>query len=162
MAKIVIVNSTPIIALSSVGCLGLLKDLYGTVIIPHAVKYEIGVKGKSKAQNQLEISLDWIQIKEINNVAQKQTFRTQLHDGEVEVIILGHELSADLLVIDDYNAREYAKYLDFKVIGTVGILLLAKSKGLIHEVKPLVDRLIENGIYISSRLYSEIMAIAVE
>jgi predicted nucleic acid-binding protein len=162
MSKTVIVNSTPVIALSSIDCLGLLKKLYGNVIIPYAVKDEIGVKSKSKAQNQLELSIDWITIKEINNVAQKQTFKTQLHEGEVEVIILGQELSVDLLVIDDYNAREYAKYLGFKVIGTVGILLLAKSKGIVHEVKPLVDKLIANGIYISSRLYSEIMTIADE
>jgi len=114
------------------------------------------------AQNQLEASLDWIQIKEINNVNQKQTFKTQLHEGEVEVIILGQELSADLLIIDDYMAREYAKYLGFKVIGTLGILLLAKSKGFICEVKPLVDKLITNGIYISDRLYSDVMKIAEE
>jgi len=162
MPKMVVVNSTPIIALSSIDCLHLLNELYETVIIPCAVKNEIGAKSKSKAHNQLELSLDRIDIREINNVAQKQTFKTQLHEGEVEVIILGQELSADLLVIDDYNAREYAKYLGFKVIGTVGILLLAKSRGLIHEVKPLADKLIANGIYIGSRLYSEIMAIANE
>jgi len=108
------------------------------------------------------MSTEWIHVKEINNVAQKQTFKTQLHDGEVEVIILGQELSADLLIIDDYMAREYAKYLGFKVIGTVGVLLLAKSKGLISGVKPLVDLLIANKIYISNRLYAEIMKIADE
>lgn len=47
------------------------------------MKDEIGAKSKSKAQNQLELSSEWIQVKEINNVVQKQTFRTQLHEGEV-------------------------------------------------------------------------------
>jgi len=162
MPETIIVNSTPIIALSSIDNLHLLKELYKTVIIPCAVKDEIEAKSKSKAHNQLEMSLDWIHVNEINNIAQKKTFRTQLHDGEVEVIILGQELFADLLIIDDYNAREYAKYLGFKVVGTIGILLLAKSKGIIHAIKPLMDKLIVNGIYISSRLYSEIMMIADE
>ena len=157
MPKIVIVNSTPIIALSSINKLGLLKELYGTVIIPNAVKDEIEAKSKSKAQSQLEASFEWIHVEMIKNVAQKQIFKTQLHDGEVEVMILGQELHADLLVIDDYMAREYAKYLGFNIIGTVGILLLAKSRGIILEVKPLVDGLIANGIYISNRLHSEIM-----
>lgn len=85
-----------------------------------------------------------------------------MHEGEVEVIILGQELSADLLIIDDYNARAYAKYFGFNLVGTVGVLLLAKSRGLINEVKPLLDELITNGIYISSRLYSEIIKIACE
>jgi predicted nucleic acid-binding protein len=92
MSKTVIVNSTPVIALSSIDCLGLLKELHGNVIIPCAVRDEIRVKSKSKAQNQLELSIDWIHIREINNIAQKQTFKTQLHEGEVEVIILGQEL----------------------------------------------------------------------
>jgi len=162
MPKTVIVNSTPIIALSSIDKLGLLKELYGTVIIPNAVKDEVGAKGNSKAHNQLEASTDWIHVREINNVAHKQTFRTQLHDGEVEVIILGQELTADILVIDDNSAREYAKYLGLNIIGTVGIILLAKSKGFIYEVKPLLDRLIANGIFISNRLYADVMKIANE
>ena len=120
MPKIVIVNSTPIIALSSIDKLGLLKELYGTVIIPNAMKDEIEAKSKSKAQGQLEASFEWIHVEMIKNVAQKQIFKTQLHDGEVEVMILGQELHADLLVIDDYTAREYAKYLGFNIIGTVG------------------------------------------
>ena len=162
MPKTVIVNSTPIIALSSIDSLNLLKEIYGAVIIPNAVKLEIGVKSKSKAQNQLVMSSDWVQSKEIQNIAQKRTFKTQLHDGEVEVMILGQELNADLLVIDDYMAREYAKYLGFNVVGTLGILLSAKSKGLVDKVKPLLDKLIVNGIYISTRLYSDIMRIAEE
>lgn len=162
MPETVIVNSTPIIALSSIDSLYLLREIYGTVTIPGAVKSEIGVKSNSKAQEQLEIYSEWIHVREIQNVAQKQTFKTQLHDGEVEVMILGQELNAGLLVIDDYMARKYAEYLGFKVIGTIGILLLAKSKGFIDKVKPLTDRLIMNGIYISDRLYSEIMTIAGE
>lgn len=162
MPKTVIVNSTPIIALSSIDSLFLLREIYGIVIVPMAVKTEIGVKSKSKANNQLDASSEWIQIEKIKNMAQKQIFKTQLHDGEVEVMILGQELNADLLIIDDYMAREYAKYLGFKVIGTAGIILLAKSKGLIKQVKPLIDKLIANGIYISNRLYSEIMKIAGE
>ena len=120
MPRIVIVNSTPIIALSSIDSMGLLKELFGAVIIPNAVKDEIGTKSDSKAQNQLEVSSNWIQERHIKNAAQKQIFKTQLHDGEVEVMILGQELNADLLVIDDYTAREYAKYLGFNVTGTVG------------------------------------------
>jgi len=127
-----------------------------------AEKDESDAKSDSKAQNQLKASSAWIHVKDINNVPQRQVFKTQLHAGEVEVMILGQELAADILVIDDYMARKYAKYLGFNVVGTVGIFLLAKSKKLIHEVKPLVDQLISNGIYISDRLYVEILKISGE
>lgn len=77
-------------------------------------------------------------------------------------MILGLELSADLLVIDDYMAREYAKYLDFKVTGSLGMLLRAKQKGIIPKIKPLMNDFTENGIYISDKLYYDILEIAEE
>ena len=92
----------------------------------------------------------------------KRFFKVQLHDGEVEVMILGRELEAELLIIDDYLAREYAKYLGFKVTGTFGLLLKAKEKGIIEYVKPLVDGLVDNGIYIDDKLYQNILGIAGE
>ena len=60
MSETVIVNSTPIIALSSIDEFHLLKDIYGTVIIPNAVKTEIGTKSKSKAHKLLYECSDWI------------------------------------------------------------------------------------------------------
>ncbi len=77
-------------------------------------------------------------------------------------MILGKELKAGLLIIDDYMAREYAKYLDFNVIGTLGIILSAKSNGLVRQVKPIIDKLITNGIYISEKLYLQVLKIAEE
>lgn len=146
--RIVIVNSTPIIALSSIHKLDLLRELYGEVIIPKAVHDEVMVRKDSETQVSLARAKDWVLIKNISNSETKKFFKVQLHDGEVEVMLLGKELEADLLVIDDYIAREYAKYLEFKVTGTLGIILKAKENGILKEVKPLVFDLLDNGIYI--------------
>jgi hypothetical protein len=59
-----------------------------------------------------------------------------LHDREVEVMLLGKELGADLLIIDDYVAREYAKYLDFKITGSLGVILRAKRRELSGKSNP--------------------------
>lgn len=160
--KIIVINSTPIIALTSIDKLSLLRELYGKVYIPEAVNSEITVKPNSKAQIAIEKSSSWIVTKAIENIEAKKFFKVQLHDGEVEVMILGKELKANILVIDDYIAREYAKYLSFKVTGTLGIILKSKEKGIISYVKPLIDGLIENGIYIDSKLYNDILKIANE
>lgn len=77
-------------------------------------------------------------------------------------MILGRELGADLLIIDDYIAREYAKYLDFKITGTLGVILKAKEKGIIDKIKPYVDALIENGIYIGNNVYEDVLKLASE
>lgn len=160
--RIVVVNSTPVIALVSIDKLHLLKDLYKEVYIPKAVSDEVFVKQGSKAQIELARAREWIQVRQIQNNESKKFFRVQLHEGEVEVMILGKELSADLLVIDDYIAREYAKYLDFKVTGTLGVILKAKEKGIIERVKPLIDALIQNGIYIGSKVYEDVLRMAAE
>lgn len=160
--RIVVVNSTPIIALSVIDQLHLFKNLYGKIIIPKAVQDEVMAKEDSVTRLALEEAEAWIITKTVTDIAAKKFFKVQLHEGEVEVMLLGKELEADLLVIDDYIAREYAKYLDFKITGTLGVILRAKGNGIIKEVKPLVLDLIDHGIYISDKLYKDILKMAEE
>ena len=82
----------------------------------------------------------------------KAMFKSQLHDGEVEVMILAKEQNADVVIIDDQNAKKYAKYLELPVTGTLGILIKAKQVGYIPELKPLLDVMVQNGIYIKNSL----------
>ena len=82
----------------------------------------------------------------------KAMFKSQLHDGEVEVMILAMEQKADVVVIDDQNAKKYAKYLELPVTGTLGVLMKAKQKGYLSELKPVLDVMAQNGIYIKPSL----------
>ena len=148
----VIVNSTPLIALCHVNQLNILKELYGEVIIPRAVYDEISVKKDSVCKKIVDESLEWIHIQKIQNVMAKAMFKSQLHDGEVEVMILAKEQNADVVIIDDQNAKKYAKYLELPVTGTLGILIKAKQVGYIPELKPLLDVMVQNGIYIKNSL----------
>jgi hypothetical protein len=58
--------------------------------------------------------------------------------GESEVIALSLEKDLDRVILDDKQARKIAGNMDLKVIGTVGVLLLAKLKTLINGIKPLL------------------------
>lgn len=77
-------------------------------------------------------------------------------------MILAEEINADLCIIDDLLARKYAKYLGYTITGTIGILLKAKEEGYINKVKPLLDDLLNGGIYIDDKLYDRILKIANE
>jgi len=112
----------------------------------------ISVKSESIAKTELDKSLDWIQILQIKNNMAKVFYKSQLHDGEVEVMILGKELNAELLIIDDKNAKKHAKYLGFVVTGTLGVLIKAKKEGYVQSIKPLIKKLISENIYIDSRI----------
>lgn len=154
----VVVNTTPLISLHKIGKLDLLQKLYGSVYIPHGVYEELSVGSK---YNFLE-TIDFILIKKINNREAKKLFKTSLHKGEVEVMILAEEIKADLCIIDDLLARKYAQYLGLKITGTIGILLKAKEKNYISYMKPLLDSLIENNIYVDKHLYLKVLEIAQE
>jgi predicted nucleic acid-binding protein len=148
----VVVNTTPLIALSYLGRLDLLKTLYGKIVIPDAVYRELSVKEDSVCKRFVDESLDWICIKKIKNEMAKAMYKTQLHEGEVEVMILAQEINADVVVIDDANAKKHAKYLGLPVTGTLGVLIKAKREGYLSEIKPLLQQLLENNIYISDKI----------
>lgn len=148
----VVVNTTPLIALSYVGKLDILKELYCEIIIPEAVYKELSVKQESICKKAVDRSLDWIRVEKIQNQMAKSMYKTQLHDGEVEVMILSKEIDADVVIIDDANAKKHAKYLQLPVTGTLGVLIKAKQLGYVDELKPILHCMIENGIYISQNL----------
>ncbi len=77
--------------------------------------------------------------------------------GESESVILYEELNADYLLIDDNKARIIAESLNINCIGTLGLLLKAKQKGLINELKPLFNDLLLAGRYFSLKLLNDIL-----
>ena len=148
----VVVNSSPLIALSGIKSLELLREIYGKILIPQAVYREISAKPGSVCQKSVDAALSWIEICAVENRLAKLFFKSKLHEGEVEAMILTQEKAADLLIIDDALAKKHAEYLGMNVTGTLGVLVKAKKQGIIPELNPLLEKLIGNHIYISDNL----------
>jgi len=68
------------------------------------------------------------------------------------------EESADLIILDDKDARKIAKNLSLNVIGTLGILILAKRRDIIRELKPILGELKEKGFYIKMINWSNVFS----
>lgn len=147
----VIVNSTPLIILCNIGKLEILKELYGEIRIPQAVYAEITAK-KDSACQQI-VAADWIHVEQIQDQSDKMMYKSKLHEGEVEVMILAQESKkTDVVVIDDNAAKKTAKYLGLPVTGTVGVLLKAKKYGIVKEIRPILESMKERGFYISRKI----------
>lgn len=147
----VIVNSTPLIVLCKIGRLDILQRLYGGIVIPQAVYYEVTAKEDSVCRQISEE--DWIHVECISDQSDKKMYKAKLHDGEVEVMILAQETpGADLVIIDDNAAKKTAKYLGLTVTGTMGVLLKAKKAGVIEKVAPVIAEMKQRGFYISRKL----------
>jgi len=160
MRKIV-VNSTPLIILGNIDGLKILKELYGEIIIPRAVFEEVTSKADNAKLN-LSQNLSWIKVLEVQDKSNRKMYQAKLHDGEVEVMMLANEVSADLLIIDDNAAKRTAKFLGFTVTGTLGVILKAKSEGIIPQVKPIVDEMLRQGFYISPKIIETVLKTANE
>ncbi|MBI4788215.1 MAG: DUF3368 domain-containing protein [Chloroflexi bacterium] len=159
--RVVIANTTPIIALALIGKLDLLERFYGEIVIPSAVQSEVlsgGSTGVGVAELQRSI---WIQVTPLADPTRADLL-SDLDRGEAEVIALAQELKAGLVILDERLARRHAKRLGLKLTGTVGILLEAKQKGLVPAVKPLIEQLVRGGIRLGDDLIAAALRLAGE
>tara|TARA_Y100000310_G_scaffold210578_1_gene211222 strand:+ start:1703 stop:2170 length:468 start_codon:yes stop_codon:yes gene_type:complete len=143
-------NATPIICLGKINKLRLLKDLYGSIIIPEAVKKEVLVKSKPGFSAIKEaIGNKWIQIE-----TPKKELQLGLGKGENAAISLAKEMNKPL-IIDDGRAIKAAQIHGVPVIRTTTLLFQAVKEKKLSKEQALADlnKLIEQGYYISPRLY---------
>ena len=85
-----------------------------------------------------------------------------LDQGEAEVLALAEERAARLVIIDERKGRRYANRLSIPLTGTLGVLLLAKERGLVTSLAPLLDELQEAGLYLDPDLVNQVLVLAGE
>lgn len=88
--------------------------------------------------------------------------REDLGLGESEAIVLARELNALWLLLDDALARRKANRIGIPVVGTLGVLLMAKNAGLISAVRPVLDDLGKTDFRASQRVLDEVLSKAGE
>ena len=146
----VISNTTPLIGLSGLNCLPLLRDLYTEVWIPREVEKEFLALDETVYQEVLN-SAPWIKVVDLTNPQSAEIYQG-IDDGEAEVFALAVEHDARLVLLDENKGRKKAKEIGLTVKGTVGVLLEAKEEGLIKVIKPLLMQLRDNGMHLSESL----------
>lgn len=142
---IAVSNSSPLVALERIGRLGLLDGIFSDVLIPLAVAAETAVGEPPTCLAVRAISTPL------------PPAGPALGSGERESIALALETRPDWLILDDRPARRLARRLGLAVIGTVGVLVLAKDQGLISGLKPERDALLRSSFYLDSVLYQKIL-----
>jgi predicted nucleic acid-binding protein len=155
----VISNASPLIALSAIGKLELLHELYGTVFIPPAVYDEVAV-GQHKQRVIIDdFKKSWLKVKPVQSKVIVDTLKIELDAGEAEVIALAIDEKADLILIDERIGRRTAERLGVLFLGTLGILTQAKQKNLIPTLKPiLVDLMTKAGFYMTPKLIAQLLS----
>lgn len=150
---IVIADAGPIFSLSLINKLELLDELFNDIKIPQAVWLEI-VFDPTKADYHKLFSYFKDKVNKISGI-NDLTF--VMDYGESESIILYKELKADFLLIDDKKARKIAESLDINCIGLIGMLSIAKDKGLISHLRPIFETFLQNKRYYSIDLLNAVL-----
>lgn len=158
--KPVVINNTPLVALWILGRLDLFRELYGQVLIPEAVYQEFLATERAARQAALE-NAPWIKSVSLINPQRARVY-VGLDQGEAEVLALAEESAARLVVIDERRGRRYAQRLDIPLTGTMGLLLLAKEKGLVTVLAPLLEELQKAGLYLDVALIDNMLRLAGE
>ena len=153
----VVCNSSPLIHLAKVGKLELLKGYFTEISIPEAVYRECVIDGKDREDAKRIENAAWIRVVDIKNIDLKKAFNTVLDEGESEAIVLALQESADLILLDDYEARELARTYGLKITGTIGLLIKAKYEGDISSIGEMLKKLRRTGFWLSDDLYTKIL-----
>lgn len=81
----------------------------------------------------------------------------ELDPGEASAIALALGIQNSLLIIDEKRGRKVAERLGLKVIGTIGVVVKAKHKGVIQGAKVVLEDLEESGLWISQDFKNDIL-----
>ena len=145
MDKLVISDTSCLIALSNIGMLHILKDLYQEIIITEDVKDEFG-----------DNLPDWIMVSRVINKERQREIENRLDTGEASSIALALEIGNSILIIDEIKGRKIAKSLNLEIIGTIGVLILASKNGLIKDVMSIILKLVNNEFRLSEKLLNRL------
>lgn len=145
---IVFCNSSPLIVMSRIQRLDILKNIFGKIYIPESVYQESVLQSNDSIQkeNILDAIDDFIFV----IVPQTDySFKRTIDFGERGVLNLAFDKNADFLIIDDKKARKEAKELGFKVLKTSTILKRAEKLKLIDSYSDVIAELKKFKIYLS-------------
>jgi predicted nucleic acid-binding protein len=154
--RVLIADSSPLIALARIDHLSLLQQLASRVVIPPAVWDEVTIKSPDAPGADIVRQATWLEIVTPDR-ALVETLSIMLDRGEAECIALAQSTIGSLLLLDDSRARRFAEHLSLRLTGTLGLLRRAKLADLIKAVRPQIEALQANNIFIHQTLIDRIL-----
>ena len=164
----IVSNTSPLIWLSKIGRITLLKKLFGEVIIPEEVYKEAVERGLKEGFSDALVIKEcvdqgWIKVPKLNEreikFCQKMIKHAfEIHLGEAQAIVLARETGV-LLLMDESSGRAFAETLGLRVRGTLYVVMKALREKLLggDEAKEIVLALVSKGFRIEPKLLARIL-----
>ena len=146
-------NTTPFIALASIGQLPLLPQLFGSVHVAQSVIDECAEGGRILVPNLHH--LNWV-IALPDEITPDLPVLFELDRGEKQTLLLALKHPGSRVIIDERLGRNVAEYMGLQVTGTLGVLAKAKATGLIPSFYNAAQEMRAQGIRYSEGLVQRI------
>jgi predicted nucleic acid-binding protein len=156
-----VVNASPLIYLARGGCFDLLQVASDQVVVPTSVDQELRRRGRHDPAVQAMDQAAWL-VTVADPPIPQIVQAWHLGAGESAVLAWAQSHPGAEAVIDDLAARKCAAAIGVPVRGTLGIVLAAKRRNLIPLARPLVERLLQSGMYLSDSLMNGALALVGE
>jgi predicted nucleic acid-binding protein len=128
--KVIISDTSCLIALTNTGHFDVLKEIFGTVVITPEVLGEYG-----------DPLPEWITVQSASDANRIKLIQNTLDLGEASSIALALETQNSLLILDDGLARIYALDMGLEITGTLGLLIAAYEQGVISDITAVIQEL---------------------
>ena len=145
MRSLIISDTACLILFDKIGELEILRELFKTIFITTKIAEEFKKK-----------TPDWISIKDPTILSNVDTYSKIVDLGEASAIALSKETENSMLILDDLKARQLAEALELKYTGSIGILILAKRKGLIKDVNHLILKIQETNFRLTDPIIDKL------
>ena len=130
MLRTIVSDTSCFIILSTIGELDVLQRTFGDIITTIEVVLEFG-----------EDLPSWVNVHAPKDIIKQRFLETKVDPGEASAIALALEYEQSMIILDDFKARKIAENLGLEITGTIGVLIIAKKRGIIHSIKPFLEKI---------------------
>lgn len=151
MTKKLITDSSPLIVLLKSDLENILPELFEEILVPEAVWQEVLAGKEDDIARRKLPHLSWLnRTPAVSPIEIIESYN--LGKGETAVLNLALTIPESRVMLDDFAARKCAKTLKIPILGTGGLLILAKQKGLISSVTEAINKVQNAGLWLSDEI----------
>jgi predicted nucleic acid-binding protein len=151
MRRTIVSDTSCFIILTNIGELDLLHRTFGEIITTKEVVQEFGEELPS-----------WVIVKSATDKYRQRILEDQVDRGEASAIALALEFPESIIILDDYRARKVAENLGLAITGTIGVIIIAKKRGIIGSIKPYLEKLRLMNFHLSEEIEKQALKEAEE
>jgi len=154
MSDLIVINTGPLIALARIGAIDLVANLPYRFVCPQEVRDELD---DGQRLGYPAVQPVWLEVRQLRAPLSRLAVAA-LDKGEAAVIQMALEEQAMAACIDEWKGRRAALAAGLEVTGVLGLLGMAKNRGLIAAVRPYVEKAATQGIRYDRELVARFLS----